>query len=112
MNRLNLWISLAASGTLSLWLGRFQGPITVLGGFIVLFLILRGLSFREVLTASLGAAAAAFVLPVSLLGAMAAFALVQVIAELRARGKAHFQDRFRESQKTAERVLAGFHFEL
>ncbi|HEX5035802.1 MAG TPA: hypothetical protein VFX30_01405, partial [bacterium] len=87
MNRLNLWISLAASAGLSLWLGRFQGPVTVLGGFILLFLILRGLSFREVLTASLGAAAAAFVLPVSLLGAMAAFALVQVIAELRLSAK-------------------------
>ena len=105
MNRLNLWISLAASAGLSLWLGQFQGPVTVLGGFILLFLILRGLSFREVLTASLGAAAAAFVLPVSLLGAMAAFALVQVIAELRLSAKSRSRDKFRESQKTAERVL-------
>jgi hypothetical protein len=105
MNRLNLWVSLAASGALSLWLGRFQVPLTVLGGFIVLFVILRGLSFREVVTATLGAAAAAFVLPISLFGAMAAFALVQVITELRLNGKSRLRDRFRESQKTAERVL-------
>jgi hypothetical protein len=79
--------------------------VTVLGGFIVLFLVLRGLSFREVMTTALGAAAAAFVLPVSLWGAMAAFAVVQILADLRAGGKLFVRDRFRESQKTAERIL-------
>jgi hypothetical protein len=52
----------------------------------------------------LGAAAAAFVLPVSLVGAMAAFGLVQVLFALRSR-RGFARDRFRESQKTAERVL-------
>jgi hypothetical protein len=104
MKRLNLWASLAAAAAVALWLGRFQGPVTVLGGFIVLFLILRGISVRQVVTAALGAAAAAFLLPVSLWGAMAAFALVQAFTELG--GRPFLRDRFREGQKTAERILS------
>lgn len=108
MNRLNLYASLAAAAGASLWLGHFQSVLTVLSGFVVLFLILRGTSVRTVLTASLGLAAAAFVLPIGLWAAMAAFALVQVFAELRTGEKKVMSDRFRESQKTAERILTSF----
>lgn len=108
MNRLNLYAALAAAAGASLWLGRFQSVLTVLAGFVVLFMILRGASVRTVLTASLGLAAAAFVLPLGLWTAMAAFALVQVFADLRSAEKKPASDRFREGQKTAERILNDF----
>jgi len=105
MNRLNLYVSLALAATISLWLAEFQSIVTILAGFVVLFLILRGASVRTVLTAALGLAAGAFVLPMGLWAAMAAFALVQILAELKSGSNRSASDRFREGQKTAERIL-------
>ncbi len=57
----------------------------------------------------LGAAAAAFVLPVSLIGAMAAFGLVQILFALGS-PRRFPRNRFREGQKTAERILREWEF--
>lgn len=55
----------------------------------------------------LGICAAVFILPVSSVGAFVAFGLVQIIWGLRGAGKRPTKDRFRESLRTAERVLDG-----
>lgn len=57
----------------------------------------------------LGAAAAAFVLPVSLPGALAAFGSVQILFALRSRRRPA-RNGFREAQKTAERILEEWKF--
>lgn len=57
----------------------------------------------------LGAAAAAFVLPVSLPGAITAFGSVQILFALRAHRKSR-GNRFREAHKTAERILEEWKF--
>jgi hypothetical protein len=60
--------------------------------------------FRLGVSLVLGAAAAAFVLPVSLPGAAAAFGAVQILFALNSL-RTPSGNRFREAQKTAEGVL-------
>jgi hypothetical protein len=61
--------------------------------------------FRLGVSLSLGAAAAVFVLPVSLPGAIAAFGLVQILFALRPPQR---RSSFRDAQKEAERILSAW----
>lgn len=103
--KLRLWATLLAAGSASLWLGAYQSPAVVLAGFIVLFVVIRGVAFEDLVALGLGTIAAFFILPVSLLGALAAFSLVQILHELQKKGDRPSRDRFRDSLRTAERVL-------
>lgn len=115
MNRVNkptnvavsLGLSLAAILIATLGWGWFRSPMALLAGFAVLFAIIRGITPRDVVAIVLGSALAFFVLPVSLIGALAAFGLTQVVFELRSGKKSAVGtwDKFRESRKTAERIL-------
>ncbi len=104
-NRLKLWVTLLATGATSLWLGQYQSPPVVLVGFMVLFVVIRGVALEDVIALGLGMIVAFFILPVSLIGALAGFAVVQILHEMRKNRPA--RDRFRDSLRTAEGVLNG-----